>query len=346
MSTEVKSSNSLQGRILSALAFYDIFEYPLTLLEIHRFLQCYDRGREKNAQFSLGDILRQLNFLKNKIGQESGFYFLKNKGISMRTSEYSEFNVVKSEEIVQKRIARHNAAQKRWKKAVRLTKFLASVPFLKMVAVCNMFPIDTPKSDSDIDLFIVAKHGRIWFTRFAVTAIIMLTGQWRHKKIANKLCLSFFVSDENLDLRKLYKEKNLAIDNDVYLYNWIELIAPVYDKDGTYEKFREANFWNRENLPNMFGYFGVKQRRVDGGIAARTWRRFFEFILRGNFGKKIEDFARYVQFAYMKTDQKNRIANPNVVASNEVLKFHEVDRRKEFKKIFFDNVKLQEMNGE
>jgi len=56
MSFQVKPGDKLERGIISALAFYDMFNYPLTLVEIWRFLQ-EPAGEIAGESFSLGEIL-------------------------------------------------------------------------------------------------------------------------------------------------------------------------------------------------------------------------------------------------------------------------------------------------
>ncbi len=300
----------LEKGIYNALKFYDMFDYPLTLIEVYKFLQNYE-GKLEGQSFELSEIDETISQMP-EVKSINGFYMLR-------------------EELYEARFARHNTAHKRWKKALKLIGWISDVPFLKLVAMCNMFPIDTPKPESDIDIVIVAKHGRIWFVRLIVTLLIAMTGQWRHKKIAGKLCLSFFMSDEHLDMQKLYKEKNIWLDNDPYLYNWLAVATPIYDRDDTAQKFFTANAWVKKYIPQSFTYDPVDLRRVKRSLIARGWQNFWEFVLAGKFGDFVEKAVRKLQSEYMKArGDQEWLRNPNVVRSDEVLKFHEVDRREEF----------------
>ena len=317
--------NLLERGILSALAFYDLFDYPLTLLELSRFMQD-DSGKLSDSKFSLSDIVEVLKFrdsLKRKVSCRRGFYMLAGR-----------------EELAAKRLRRHNQALKRWRKMIRVVRLLRSVPFLKMVAACNMFPIDTPSPESDIDLVIVTKHGRIWLVRLIVTVLVALTGQWRHqKRIAGKLCLSFFLSDQHLNLQQLYQEKKVWYKKDPYLANWVVLVAPVFDRDGTAENFWQANQWAREFLPNSYPYRPVPLRKIEAGWLARGWRGFWEAALALGLGDWVEKTVKYWQLEYMKSvGDEEWLNNPNVVRSDEMLKFHEIDRREHFREEFAENL--------
>ncbi|MBI4231920.1 hypothetical protein HY605_01695, partial [Candidatus Peregrinibacteria bacterium] len=121
--------------------------------------------------------------------------------------------------------------KKLWQRVNRYVKFLEWIPFLRMLAVCNNLAFDRVTAGSDIDLFIVAKKGRLFIVRTLVTGVLHVLGVRRHgDKVAGRFCLSFFVDDCALDLKKL------AIERDIYLAFWIFSMKPVID-DGVSEKF-------------------------------------------------------------------------------------------------------------
>ncbi len=321
MSRLLSSKDELLERgIIQALVFYDLFDYPLTLVELAKFLQD-NEGRLSALHFSLSEILlafRHRESLKRKVVSADGFYFLRGR-----------------EELVERRLSRHRTALPRWNKAVKLIRRLSGIPFLKMAALCNMFPIETPKVESDIDVVIIAKSGRIWLVRLLVTMLIALTGQWRHKKVAGKMCLSFFLSDEHLNLQKLYQAKNIWFKKDPYLFNWVALLYPIYDRDGTADKFWVANQWVRQYLPQTFLTDSVPLRRVRGTGLDHVWQKIWELIWRGKFGNWVEKTVKWWQLEYMKArGDPEWLRNPNVIRSDEVLKFHEIDRREYFRAKF------------
>lgn len=321
MSRLLSSRDELLERgIVQALVFYDMFDYPLTLTELSKYLQD-NEGRLAGQHFDLSEIVlafKHRESLKRKVAEAEGFYFLRGRA-----------------GLVEQRLNRHRGALPRWKKAVRLIRLLSGVPFLKMVALCNMFPIETPRAESDIDVVIIAQHGRLWLVRVLVTVLIALTGQWRHKKVAGKICLSFFISDRHLDLQKLYQDKNIWLKKDPYLLNWIALLFPVYDRDGTAEKFWAANQWIKQYLPQGYLTRGVSLRQAGAGAGTRAWQKWWEFVWGGRFGDWLERTTKWWQWEYMKArGDPEWLKNPNVIRSDEVLKFHEIDRREYFRRKF------------
>jgi hypothetical protein len=115
---------------------------------------------------------------------------------------------------------------------------LAWIPGIEMVAVVNSLSMYTTHVDSDIDLFIITQPGMLWFVRLCVTLTLWIHGVWRHgADIAGNFCLSFWITTEAMDMSKI------TIDDDIYLYNWLYHLKPIYSRGDAYERFLEANNW-------------------------------------------------------------------------------------------------------
>lgn len=70
--------NTLEQSIIKTLAFFDIFDYPLTLTEIWKWL--YKPGKINNENPKLSDVKQALEtskFLQDKVSSVEGFYSLK-----------------------------------------------------------------------------------------------------------------------------------------------------------------------------------------------------------------------------------------------------------------------------
>jgi len=113
--------------------------------------------------------------------------------------------------------------KKMWKKARRYVRFLQIVPFVRMVSVCNNLAFSKVREGSDIDIFIIAKNGRLFLVRSFVTFLLQILGVRRHgKKISKRFCLSFFIDESVMDLSKI------ALENDIYLAFWIKILDKKY----------------------------------------------------------------------------------------------------------------------
>ncbi|OGJ43178.1 hypothetical protein A3I58_00775 [Candidatus Peregrinibacteria bacterium RIFCSPLOWO2_02_FULL_39_10] len=212
--------------------------------------------------------------------------------------------------------------KKLWKKVNRYAWFLKFVPFLRMAAVCNNLAFGKVGSGSDIDLFIIADNGRLFTVRTFVTFLFHVFGARRHgNKIAGRFCLSFFVDDSALNL------KNIAIDKDIYLAFWIKSILPLID-DGVSREFISANDWARRYFEKNRD-FKIDRSKVVYEKSFIT--PLFEILLDGVFGNFIEDKLR--KWQQKRAHGKMEIAGEqsSLLVNDHVLKFHNIDRRTEYK---------------
>ncbi|NCF74884.1 MAG: hypothetical protein GWO87_00130 [Xanthomonadaceae bacterium] len=305
-------NDNLDKSIISSLIFFDIFDYPLTKLEIWKFLYKNNYNND-HAKLSLFDIEKTLNNkLINKIENKNGFYFLPGK-----------------KNIIKIRNKRYKQSFYKFQKAKKASKIFSLLPFIKMIAIGNFMPSNNTKKESDLDFFIVTKKNRIWITRFFCVLISQLLG-WRptKKNKKDKICLSFFISEKNLDLRNIAIAKEKI--NDIYLCYWIATLYPLYNKGKTYENFVSQNSWIKKYLPNFAKIIPIQQRKINPC--------FFSFIfllLNFNFLEKI---AKKIQLKIMPENLKKLAGKSDgVIINDDILKFHENDRRKYYRNKFLNN---------
>ena len=310
MSQPHPTEQDIQDAILKTLAYFDVAGYPLTQLELWRWL--YLPGFTGCSLAQLVAALRGPG-LSEKIDHSSGYYFLKGR-----------------QEIVERRFQRYILAKRKYAIALRSARWLPALPFIEMVAVCNTLAYSNTAAQSDIDIFIVVRRGRLWLTRLVVTLLMTMLGVRRHgRHVANRLCLSFYVADNHLDLR------DIALpDQDPYLLYWLATLAPVYNRDDMYRKLLAANPQFLETLPNFFPTQLSDRRRVrsERWLAALTV--FNERLLSSRLGTWFERYARRFQLEKMNrnTQSVSRQNNSNVVINDTMLKFHEQDRRLEYRR--------------
>ena len=162
---------SIEKNIIKSICYFDIFDYPLTLPEIHQWL-----FQIKTNLSDLKSVFEQSEFLKEKIGQKDGFYFLNGR-----------------EEIIEIRKKRKEISEKKIKRAKKICKWLLFFnPFVKGVAVCNDLAYFNAPENSDIDLFIITQKNSIWAARFFLVFSLKLFGlRPTEKNKKDKICLSF-----------------------------------------------------------------------------------------------------------------------------------------------------------
>lgn len=212
--------------------------------------------------------------------------------------------------------------KKLWIKTRRFVGILRVVPFIRMVAVCNNLAFGKIDEKSDIDLFIIAKSGRLFTVRILVTLILHILGVRRHgSKIAGRFCLSFFVDDDFLDLSKI------ALQNDIYLAFWIKSMIPLID-DGISEKFLIINSWAREYFESEDDFVIDKSHVLAG---KNFLKKNFERIFDGKFGNWFEMEMKKWQLKRANKKAENVDTGASLLIGNHILKFHNVDRRAEYR---------------
>lgn len=194
----------------------------------------------------------------------------------------------------------------------RAQKYIASIartPGIKMIAVCNSLSMNATNDDSDIDLFIVTHPKMLWFVRIFVTFTLARAGVWRRgADIAGNFCLSFFITENALNLSPI------AIDNDIYLYFWVYFLRPIVSFDDTYERFLAANSWvtvDDEQKQKNQKYL------ITSGISRpiHWWQVMLNGIVRV-FGEAKTQY----RFRKMKKPV-------GVIINRNILKFHDHDQR-------------------
>ena len=209
----------LQKAILKTLAYADVFDYPLTLPELHNFLI--------GQKASLQDLEKTILGME-KIDKDGQFFLLK-----------------KRPKIVQARQKRFEWSQNKLKIAQRVAKYLKLIPFIKMVAVTGNLAMNNAEEKDDIDLLIVTSQNRLWLTRLLTVFLVELVANRRRPKdqeVEDKICLNMFLAENYLSLPK--KEQDLFSAHEVFQAKLL------WEKERTYQKFLKANQWAQKYLPN------------------------------------------------------------------------------------------------
>lgn len=305
---------NLSQAILATLCYFDIFDYPLTEFELWRFL-FWPKGAA-----TLPETIEHAEKLltEKKIFMQDGFYFLPGRS-----------------QTVESRLSRHPRNISNWKKSQKLFSHLSQVPYFKAAALCNMFTLNNQKSSSDIDVFIITAKNRIWSTRAIITFLTWLRGEWRHgKKIANRFCLSFYITEDNLDLSFMRREPY-----DIYLVYWIATLSFIKD-NAIQEKFFAANAWIKDFLPNFEPRNEIEYHKSHALVYEKS-AQLEEKIWNSALGNLREKVIRSLQLRKMGNNkQLEATKTRDVKIHDTILKFHENDRRDLFREEFEKRLSL------
>lgn len=289
---------NLKASLLATIAFFDLFDFPLTAEEIKDYLYGYDKPVH----------IKEIKGTLKEMAEAGVLDALKDHHVLAGRTKLLEI-----------RKARRFIAEKFWNRATLYAKTMQRIPFVRMAAVCNNLAYDNTDEGSDIDLFVVTEPGHVWTARFFLTAALHFFGVRRHgKKTAGRFCLSFFVTTENLDMGPLQIEPE-----DPYLAYWTKTLTPVYGET-VYADFQKQNAgWLKRSYGLVFSDF---PRRHLYCLKESLFKHFLERI-----------FGNWFETLLQKTLKKKTLAAQaklgpaaNVVVTDSMLKFHNHDRRREF----------------
>jgi len=211
----------LNSAIINTLIYADIFNYPLTLPQLHLFLI-------SRKSYSLLQIKSALKHLSIVSYQPPFYYFSGRKSLLPLRRQKAYFSSQKLH------LAKKTAL------------FLARIPTVELVAVTGALSMKNACLEDDIDLMIITRPHALWLTRLFTTILLELTGRRRHPQDPhpqNKFCLNLFLSQDALTLKPA--QRNL------YTAHEVVQILPLINKHQTYEQFLFQNRWVNHYLPNF-----------------------------------------------------------------------------------------------
>ncbi|PKP30404.1 MAG: hypothetical protein CVT99_13855 [Bacteroidetes bacterium HGW-Bacteroidetes-16] len=204
---------SLQQHIESTLTYFELFSYPLTATEIHRFL---------NVVCSISDVEDQLVLMKKNgkvVCSEQGYYS------RLHQPRWSV-----------ERDMGNKRAEKLLKLSSRFVRVIKRFPFVEAIAISGSLSKYYADKDADIDYFIITTTNRLWIARTLLHLYKKLTFLRGHQ---HYYCMNYFIDQSALEI------------GDKNIYTAIELVTllPVYNQEAIL-KLKHQNGWFAEFLPN------------------------------------------------------------------------------------------------
>jgi predicted nucleotidyltransferase len=216
-----------EKEILS-LIYHDIFDYPLTPLEL--------------IKWTAGESFKLKNIKDVKIGTQNGFLFINGKeGATLKR-------------IMRKRISERKIAQAR-----KAAKILSILPTIRMIGISGSLAMNNASEESDIDFLIITKKDTLWTTRLLSVALLKIFGvprrKYGEKNEKDKLCLNMWLDENDL----VWDKK----DRNAFTAHEISQIIPLVNKNEIYENFLSKNNWINNYWPNATGVkMGGKKDKI------------------------------------------------------------------------------------
>ena len=295
----------LRESILATIYYYDIFDFPLTLAEIYKYLinpnrflrpgLRKDRSGFKNGAAEIAAELENMARI-GLIGHKNGFYFVSGE-----------------DELYERRIEKDKLANRKWKKFLAIAKYLQLAPYLRAVFASGSLAVNNPEPKSDFDVFVIIKSGRLYTGRLFLWLISSVLGvrRGRFDVVApDKLCFNHYLTDDNLELsyRSLYIAQSLAN------------LRPVIVSRGITEKFFSSNKWVNAycfNFRHTNSYRSAESNKFMLALAKTG-----EVILNNVLGNLLEKTLRIFQQRRIKNNPATYESGGRIIFNDKELEFH------------------------
>jgi len=192
----------------------------------------------------------------------------------------------------------------KWVYARRVAKLLKIIPTIKLIGITGGLTRFNARDADDIDFLIITAPKTLWVTRGFSTILLDLFRLRRRPsdtKLRNLICLNMFMGEDGLMVP--LKEQDLFTAHEVLL------MTPLWERDGAYRKFLQANRWVRRFLPNAWDE-KVKSQKSK----VKSGKSYNSFSI-------LEPVAQFIQLRYMNSRRTTE------VISDKVIRFHPRDAR-------------------
>lgn len=292
--------NNIQKQIIATIAYYDELAYPLTAFEAWKHLTVIDRRDScEPKKLSLDDVMDifKNRELRNYVEEYEGFYFLKGR-----------------KELVKERLRRNKIASLKIKRLRKIVWLMRFIPFIRMIGVTGRLAMKNAGKDSDWDLFVIFKRGKIWTGRTLLTIFVHLIGKRRHgKKIKDRICLNYFIADDPLkiDISERPFEVNLFSAGEY------SFMIPIFGFK-TFRKFQMRNIWIRDFKPNYSLSEVRSTKMVSDSHSSKIIRKCVEKFSGFDF---IENFLRKIEMEKIAKNPKTHLSGSIIEANDKTLVF-------------------------
>ncbi|WP_114938445.1 nucleotidyltransferase domain-containing protein [Mucilaginibacter endophyticus] len=201
-----------RNNILATLAYFDMWDYPLTYGEIFLFLE------NKYGQHDFTEALDQL-VADKLVFHFDRFYSLKNDYmVSIKRNKMNK----KAAELINK--------------AKEVGAFLIKFPYVRGVGISGSLSKNCADENSDIDFFIITERNRLWLARTFMHMFKKLTFLVGKQ---HNYCMNYYIDEARLQI----------VEKNIYTAIEVATIIPL-EGDITFENFYKANSWMHDFLPN------------------------------------------------------------------------------------------------
>lgn len=195
--------------ILKWLAYFDVFQHPLTNKELSQLCSC-----------DVSVIKEQVQYLEKE----------------RRCFVHGEYVSINSdvESFAEQRKFKEAEAGKYFNKLPRYVRLIRKFPFVKGIAISGSLSKNVMYEDGDVDYFIITQENRMWLCR----TLLILFKKTVLLNSRKYFCLNYFVDEKNLKIR----------DQNIFTAVEIAYLLPVYNLE-LFDDLKKQNSWINNFIP-------------------------------------------------------------------------------------------------
>lgn len=245
---------AVEEAVLRTVLYADLFDFPLTTDEIHRYLIGLRLAPE-----AVQAALDSSAWLGERLLRANGY-------IAARS---------RAEAVTTLRDRRRAASQRILRAALGWLRLVAALPYVRMLAVTGALAMGNSDAGDDVDLLIVAARGRVWLARALCILVVRLA-----RLFGVRLCPNYVLSESAL----AQSPRNLFVAHE------LAQMLPIAGGD-IYRRMRDANRWSEGYLPNAPTRPINGSDAAPHGLA-RAAQALIEAALAGRLGDRLERWER------------------------------------------------------
>ena len=198
--------------VLQSVVYASLFDYPLTLDQLHESLIGVRADREAIVAW-----WRTSDLLQATIEYRDGWFFPAGRSDLIATRARRE------------RVSRDLLDRDR-----RMLSVISRIPFVRMVALSGSLAHLNAEGSADLDLFMITAPHRVWSVTLAVLVLSRVMGWRKH------ICLNYVISENTMKI----------VPEDLFTANQIVHLQPVFGAR-VFDRFVTTNGFVRTHYPNF-----------------------------------------------------------------------------------------------
>ena len=207
---------------------------------------------------------------------------------------------------------------KKWRKFLSRVWVLRFTPFVDFALAAGSLASGNVHNDSDFDVIIAARNGKIFTARFFCALFFGILG-WRRKRLdhkesaANKLCLNHFVTEKSYRLSPPHNEywKKLYLN-----------LAPIFGLPEKIRQFWAANADWLGEIPRISDDLRYEYKN------SAKFKTVLERALSGGVGNWLEVKLKQLQISRIERGLRSQLGHqPRIIYNDDELEFHPDTKR-------------------